>query len=85
MGIKIMGGIMNYDEIATGTVFKHKEGSESNTVFKFVEELNNNKVAVDMFDLEDNWLGVRYMYKTYFERFYEIAKNADYIEGEEDE
>lgn len=76
---------MNYNEIATGTVFKHKECAESDTVFKFVEELNNNKVAVDLFDLEDNWLGVRYMYKTYFERFYEIAKNADYIEGEEDD
>ncbi len=70
---------MNYDEIATGTGFKHKEGAESDTVFKFIEELNNNKVAVDLFDLEDNWLGVRYMYKTYFERFYEI------VEGEEDE
>ncbi len=70
---------MNYDEIATGTRFKHKEGAESDTVFKFIEELNNNKVAVDLFDLEDNWLGVRYMYKTYFERFYEI------VEGEEDE
>ena len=76
---------MNYDEIATGTVFKHKECSESDTVFKFAQELNDKKIAVDLFDLEDNWLGVRYMYKTYFERFYEIAKTADYIEGEEDE
>ena len=74
---------MNYDDIATGTIFKHKEGAESNTVFKFAEEINDKKIAVDLFDLEDNWLGVRYMYKTYFERFYEIAKNAHYNEGEE--
>lgn len=70
---------MNYDEIVAGTVFKHKEASESDTVFKFAQELNDKKIAVDLFDLEDNWLGVRYMYKTYFERFYEI------VEGEEED
>ena len=75
---------MNYDEITTGTVFKHKEDTEHSTVFKFAEEINHKKIALDLFDLEGNWLGVRCMYKTYFERFYEIAKNAHYNEGGED-
>ena len=66
---------MNYDEIPTGTEFTH---ITTGMKIKFLDDVDN-KV---LFASEDK---TGSMYKTYFERYYEIAKNAHYNEGEEDE
>ena len=67
---------MNYDEITTGTEFEHKVNGLK---IEFVED-KGNRVH---FTNELGLLGS--MYKGYFEEKYKACKNADYIEGDNNE
>lgn len=66
---------MNYDELATGTRFKRKDGSQADTVLIFADKIDN-KIFVG---IENNgkWLGTQSFYVNYFEDKYEQVEVED--------